>query len=86
MRIKAYEIRKAHGGYGIFELGIVDNKVISETRIAEYDFLIIALAKLTTYLQITCPEQKIYVNPVPSKKDQALPSTDEILKEVDTPK
>lgn len=83
MRIKGYEIRKAHGGYGVFELGIVDNKVISETKLAEYDFLLIAISKLSTYLHATCPDQKIYVNPVPSTKDQALPSTDEILKEAE---
>ena len=84
MRIKAYEIRKAHGGYGVFELGIDNNKVISETKIAEYDFLLIAISKLSAYLSITCPEQKIYQNPVPnSKLDQALPSTDEILKEAE---
>jgi hypothetical protein len=80
MRAKAYEIRKAQGGYGVFELGILDSRVVSETKIAEYDFLLIALTKLTAYLSIRCPEQKIY-KPAPVK-DLALPAnTDEILKE-----
>lgn len=85
MRIKAYEIRKAHGGYGVFELGIVDNRVVSEAKIAEYDFLLIALSKLSAYLSITCPEQKLYK---PStRKDEALPAnTDEILKEAELDK
>lgn len=82
MRIKAYEVRKAHGGYGVFELGIVDNKVVSETKLVEYDFLIIALSKLTAYLHNSCPDQKLYLKPVPVK-DQALPSTDEIIKEAE---
>lgn len=82
MRIKAFEIRKAYGGYGVFELGIVDNKVVSETKLVEYDFLLIALSKLTAYLHNTCPDQKIYK---PStRKDEALPATtDEILKEAE---
>lgn len=82
MRAKAYEIRKAQGGYGVFELGIVDNRVVSETKMVEYDFLLIALTKLTAYLSISCPEQKIY-KPAPVK-DLALPAnTDEILKEAE---
>lgn len=80
MRIKAYEVRKAQGGYGVFELGIRDGKVISETKLVEYDFLMIALSKLTAYLHNVCPDQKIYKNPV-SSLDLALPPADEILKE-----
>lgn len=81
MRAKAYEIRKAQGGYGVFELGIVDNRVVSETKLVEYDFLLIALTKLTAYLSISCPEQKIYQKPS-TRKDDALPATaDEVLKE-----
>jgi len=82
MRIKAYEVRKAQGGYGVFELSILDGKVVSETKLVEYDFLLIAIAKLTNYLHSTCPEQKLYQKPS-TRKDDALPSTDEIIKEAE---
>lgn len=79
MRKKVYEVRKAQGGYGVFELGVVDNKIVSETKLAEYDFLLIAVSKLSAYLHNTLPDQKVYK---PStRKDDALPSTDEIIKE-----
>jgi hypothetical protein len=64
----------------VFELGIKDGKVCSETKLVEYDFLLIALSKLSAYLHNICPDQKIYKNPV-STLDQALPPADEILKE-----
>lgn len=56
MKRLAYEIRKNHDGYAIFELTIVNKQVVSERKIQEYDMLIITIHKLAQHLQIICPD------------------------------
>ncbi len=59
----AYEIRKNHFGYGLYELKIVDETVQSETKVHEHDLMPVTLGTLAAILQVQCPEYKIYDKP-----------------------
>jgi hypothetical protein len=71
MKRTAYEIRKGRDGYAIFELVIVNKSVVSETKIHEYDFLVITLNKLAQHLQIICPDLIPEKSSTPDAKAEA---------------
>ncbi len=78
---KAYEIRRSHDGYGVYELNIKDGRISSESRMIEHDIFVVMMTKFAAYLQLSCPNLK----PITfDNEDVALSEQDENSKEVET--
>jgi hypothetical protein len=56
MKTTAYEFERNQYGYGVFALTIEDGKVLKREKLVEYDFLIIAVTKLSNMLMATLPD------------------------------
>lgn len=84
MKRAAYEIRKNHDGYAVFELTLANNTVVSELKLHEYDILVVSLHKLAQHLQFTCPNMLPEKPSKPDVKEEALPANSD-EKEVGNP-
>ena len=81
MKRIAYEVRKGRDGYAIFALTVVNNTVVSEVKLQEYDMLIVTVHKLAHHIQITSPDLPIEKPSNPEVKGEA-PSVINAEKEV----